>query len=84
MTKTPRGGAFAPVAEQHHSSGGAIRTPVDKSVQEPSLSTDRALEHGGDHLPTWLERLSRRSGLIWTIGIGPIVEMAALRWLPHR
>jgi hypothetical protein len=43
-----------------------------------------ALEQAGDHLPDWLQRLSKRSGLVWNIGLGLIIALSALRWLLRR
>jgi hypothetical protein len=42
------------------------------------------LEEAGDHLPSWLYRLSEGSGLVWTIGLGLIITQSALRWLLGR
>jgi hypothetical protein len=43
-----------------------------------------ALKHWGERLPSWLQHLSRRSGLVWNTGIGLIIGMSALRWLLRR
>ena len=43
-----------------------------------------ALERWNNQLPSWLQHLSRRRGLIWNSGIGLIVGLSALRWLLQR
>jgi len=43
-----------------------------------------ALEHWGDRMPGWLQRLSKRSSLIWNGGIGLIIGLSLLRWLLQR
>jgi hypothetical protein len=42
------------------------------------------LEHGGERLPYWLLRISACSGLAWTIGIGLIIALWAMRWILQR
>jgi len=43
-----------------------------------------ALEHWGDQLPPWLQRLMKRRSLIWNSGIGMIIVLSLLRWLLQR
>jgi hypothetical protein len=43
-----------------------------------------ALEHGGDRLPPWLQRLSQRPSLLWNVGVGLIITLSLLRWLLKR
>jgi hypothetical protein len=43
-----------------------------------------ALEHWGDRMPRWLQRLSKRPSLIWNGGIGLIIGLSLLRWLLQR
>jgi hypothetical protein len=43
-----------------------------------------ALEHWGDRLPCWLQRVSERRALLWNTGIGLIIGLSLLRWLLQR
>ncbi|WP_255104921.1 MULTISPECIES: hypothetical protein [unclassified Synechococcus] len=43
-----------------------------------------ALEHWGDRMPRWLQRLSQRPSLLWNTGIGLIIGLSLLRWLLQR
>ncbi|MCP9800111.1 hypothetical protein [Synechococcus sp. RedBA-s] len=43
-----------------------------------------ALEHWGDRLPRWLQRLSQRPSLLWNAGVGLIIGLSMLRWLLQR
>ena len=43
-----------------------------------------ALEHWGDRLPRWLQRLSQRPSLLWNAGVGLIIGISLLRWLLQR
>lgn len=43
-----------------------------------------ALDHWRDSLPPWLQRLSRRSSLLWNIGFGLIISLSLLRWWLQR
>ncbi len=42
------------------------------------------LEHWGDRMPSWLQRLSQRPSLLWNTGIGLIIGLSLLRWLLQR
>ena len=42
------------------------------------------LEHSGDRLPPWLQRLSERPSWIWNIGVGLIILLSLLRWWLQR
>ena len=43
-----------------------------------------ALEHWGDRLPPWLQRLAERPAWLWNTGIGLIIGLSLLRWLLQR
>ena len=43
-----------------------------------------ALEHWGDRLPPWLERMAERRSVLWNTGIGLIIGLSLLRWLLQR
>ncbi len=43
-----------------------------------------ALEHWGDRLPAWLQRLAERPSWLWNTGIGLIIGLSLLRWLLQR
>lgn len=43
-----------------------------------------ALEHWGDRLPPWLQRLAERPSWLWNTGIGLIIGLSLLRWLLQR
>ncbi len=43
-----------------------------------------ALEHWGDRLPPWLERVAERRSVLWNTGIGLIIGLSLLRWLLQR
>jgi hypothetical protein len=43
-----------------------------------------ALEHWGDRLPPWLQRLAQRPSWLWNTGIGLIIGLSLLRWLLQR
>lgn len=43
-----------------------------------------ALEHWGDRLPPWLQRLRARPSWIWNGGMVLIVGLSLLRWLLRR
>lgn len=43
-----------------------------------------ALEHWGNRLPSWMERLLGHSSRIWNIGICLLVALSLLRWLLNR
>ncbi len=43
-----------------------------------------ALEHWGDRMPHWLQRLSQRPSMMWNAGIGLIIGLSLLRWLLQR
>ena len=39
-----------------------------------------ALEHWGDRLPPWLQRLAARRAWLWNTGLGLIIGLSLLRW----
>jgi hypothetical protein len=43
-----------------------------------------AMEHWGDQLPVWLQRLTQRPSWLWNTGIGLIIGLSLLRWLLQR
>jgi hypothetical protein len=43
-----------------------------------------AMEHWGDRLPVWLQRLAKRPSRLWNTGIGLIIGLSLLRWLLQR
>jgi len=43
-----------------------------------------ALEHWGDRLPPWMQRLAERPAWLWNTGIGLIIGLSLLRWLLQR
>lgn len=43
-----------------------------------------ALEHWGDRMPCWLQRLAERPSWLWNTGIGLIIGLSLLRWLLQR
>lgn len=43
-----------------------------------------ALEHWGDRLPPWVQRLAERPAWLWNTGIGLIIGLSLLRWLLQR
>lgn len=43
-----------------------------------------ALEHGGESLPPWLQRLSQRPSLVWNGGVGLIIVLSLVRWWLKR
>lgn len=43
-----------------------------------------ALEHWGDRLPPWLQRLRHRPAWIWNAGMVLLVGLSLLRWLLRR
>ena len=38
-----------------------------------------ALEHWGDRLPPWMQRLAERPAWLWNTGIGLIIGLSLLR-----
>jgi hypothetical protein len=43
-----------------------------------------AMEHWGDRLSVWLQRLTKRPSWLWNTGIGLIIGLSLLRWLLQR
>lgn len=48
------------------------------------LTVVLVLQYGGDSLPPWLQRLSRRPSLVWNVGVGVIITLSLLRWWLRR